>query len=480
MKNIQASQLSTKPQAWSAIYAGLVGLFIGLSLLKFGNPIILDHLVTHPETAISATSPALSIAFDQNQPIQADWLEKLYTPQTFFHGLWGLGLLALFAFKNSAWKKQPPIWLWITILAWFGWQFIASTDTVNDTLTKNTLFQFAACLVCLFIGWHGLPQNRSIQTLWIGITAGLAFCLWRGFTQHYGGLEAMLKIPDLQTISPELYKRAIGGRVFSTLIYANAFAGAILLLLPSTLLVLFRLPPRIPGLIRGVLLGLIAYLGIACFMWTGSKAGWLIAIGLIAACLFRIEQLARIRNWLILGICILGLAGFFVRYSKYFEKGATSVVARFDYWRAAWQTAVANPVTGTGPGTFMIAYKKVKAPESEMARLTHNDYLEQASDSGFPAFFAYLAFVFGSLYYLYRNSNVITDPLRYTVLLSVTAIFIQSFLEFGLYVPAIAWPLFIFLGWLLGTPAQPEPSLNPLPPETLPAKKKPARISGRH
>ena len=74
--------------------------------------------------------------------------------------------------------------------------------------------------------------------------------------------------------------------------------------------------------------------------------------------------------------------GFFWRYSAFFQKGATSVGARFDYWQAALQTAKDKPLFGTGPGTFAIAYEKIKRPESEMARLVHNDYLEQASDSG--------------------------------------------------------------------------------------------------
>ncbi|MDB6023564.1 MAG: O-antigen polymerase, partial [Pedosphaera sp.] len=27
---------------------------------------------------------------------------------------------------------------------------------------------------------------------------------------------------------------------------------------------------------------------------------------------------------------------------------------------------------------------------------------------------------------------------------------LQSFVEFGLYIPALAWPAFGFMGWLLG------------------------------
>jgi O-antigen ligase len=67
------------------------------------------------------------------------------------------------------------------------------------------------------------------------------------------------------------------------------------------------------------------------------------------------------------------------------------------------QTAINKPIFGTGPGTFAIAYQAVKKPESEMARLTHNDYLQQASDSGFPGLITYMAFIGGMLWVGYRR-----------------------------------------------------------------------------
>src|SRR5258706_16212302 len=100
---------------------------------------------------------------------------------------------------------------------------------------------------------------------------------------------------------------------------------------------------------------------------------------------------------LIAFVLLAGLSGFFLKYPRFFQKGATSLSARFDYWEAALKTTAAHPFFGTGPGTFSIAYQKVKRPESEMARLAHNDYLEQASDSGLPGFFLYSTFIIGAM-----------------------------------------------------------------------------------
>src|SRR6185312_10056714 len=74
-------------------------------------------------------------------------------------------------------------------------------------------------------------------------------------------------------------------------------------------------------------------------------------------------------------------------------KGATSVGARFDYWRVAARVAISHPIVGTGPGTFQRPYGYMKRPESEMARLVHNDYLEQFSDSGFIGGLSYLGWI---------------------------------------------------------------------------------------
>jgi O-antigen ligase len=154
-------------------------------------------------------------------------------------------------------------------------------------------------------------------------------------------------------------------------------------------------------------------------------------------------------------VLLVGLAGFFWRHAGFFQKGATSVSARFDYWRAAAQTVNHKPVFGTGPGTFAIAYQKIKRPESEMARLVHNDYLEQASDSGVPGLLTYAVFIVAALAWSFpragRTPTAASDDWQtFSVWLGVLGWSLQSIVEFGLYIPALAWPAFTFLGWLLG------------------------------
>ena len=197
---------------------------------------------------------------------------------------------------------------------------------------------------------------------------------------------------------------------------------------------------------KQVVATLLAAAGLACLFWSGSKGGWLLMLLLGLIALLRLPLGKRFRLALVAGVLLLGLAGFFWKYSGFFQKGATSVSARFDYWRAALQTAKNHPLLGTGPGTFAIPYAEIKRPESEMSRLAHNDYLEQASDSGIVGFLVYNLFIVGALVWSFPKAG--REP--FAVWLGVLGWALQGLIEFGLYLPALAWPAFAFLGWLFG------------------------------
>ena len=86
-----------------------------------------------------------------------------------------------------------------------------------------------------------------------------------------------------------------------------------------------------------------------------------------------------------------------------------------------------------------------------MAQLTHNDYLEQASDSGWLGAGAYAAFVIGSLICLGRHRQTIAAADHFAVWLGLLGWGLQSFVEFILYIPGLAWTAFALCGWLWGT-----------------------------
>ncbi len=421
------------------LFSGLFGGLLGLALLKFGNPVVLGNMVERPDGVY-------------------EWLLTPW-PIPFGYPLWvivGLAGLLLFAAVPEGPKLRPVA---VLPLLWLAWELVAGTRTVNPALTIATVQHFAVCVACFYLGFFCLARVSDRSLFFLGLLAGFVVVLAAGFEQHFGGLAEtrrffqLYTLPTLKEAPPELLKRMASNRIFSTLFYPNTLAGVLLLLLPAMLAFLWQSERWLAKDARVFLVAVLAGASLACLYWSGSKGGWLLMLLLGAMTLLRLRFRRRWKILLLSGGLALGLAGFFLRYAGFFEHGATSVSARFDYWRAAAATARAHPVWGTGPGTFGLAYQRIKRPDAEMSRLVHNDYLQQASDSGLAGCVAYAAFIIGALVLGRPRSSEGAGWLRFAVWLGVLGWSVQGCFEFGLYIPALAWPAFGFLGWLLGAPA---------------------------
>lgn len=240
-------------------------------------------------------------------------------------------------------------------------------------------------------------------------------------------------------------------RIWATMFYPNALAGAIVLLLPWLLSSVWRMSVgRFETSARCTLVGLLAAPSLACVFWSGSKTGILLVLAQGLAAMSRLPIAGKVKIAIGSVVLIGGLAGFFILFSGYFIAGATSLGARADYWKAAVETFKENPMTGTGPGTFMIPYGQKKADDAEMARLSHNDYLEQASDSGLIGFVSFSVFIWASLILLYRKSKRVKDWQFFLIWLGLAGWSLQVGMEFSLYIPALSWPAFLMFGLLWG------------------------------
>jgi O-antigen ligase len=237
-----------------------------------------------------------------------------------------------------------------------------------------------------------------------------------------------------------------------TLVYPNALAGAVLLLLPVALTLAFGAKKLRPA-IRAIVIAMTCLLGGAGFFWTGSKLGWLIAMGMGGLYLLRLNWPARLKFTVLAIVAILGLGIFAVRFHNYFAAGATSAGARLVYWRAAVQTTAKNPLTGSGPGTFQRPYEQIKSPDAEMARLTHNDYLEQFSDSGIPGGIFYGAWIVLALATVGKRVWKTGNQIMFAIFIGLLGWFVQGVGEFSLYIPALAWTAFTLMGCLLALTA---------------------------
>ena len=436
MKPAPAAAAAPTETRLSRVFSLLFGAFLGLALLKFGNVAIMERFIEWPSNGW-------------------EWLINTWPVAI---GLWLLGALGLVGIFAARWDMSAPRWLVALPLVWLGWQFVSATHTLDAALTQATLRHFCACVVCFYLGMFALGRRGNMSLFLLSLGAGLCVVIAVGLEQHFGGLEESRRYfftyvyPQSPNVPPEFLKKIKSDRIWATLFYPNALAGVLLLLLPAALTgIWLKLATRFTTGARAFLLVLVGGGGLACLYWSGSKGGWLLMLLLGMTALLRAPVATRWKVALIGLVLAGGLAGFALRYAGYFERKATSVSARLDYWRAAFQTVVAHPVFGTGPGTFAIPYQAIKRPESEMARLVHNDYLQQASDSGLVGFLAFAGLVVTTLVRTRPRAVDAGISLRFAVWLGVLGWSLQGVLEFGLYIPALAWSAFSLMGWLLAT-----------------------------
>ena len=131
----------------NALFAFLFGLFLGLAIWKFGNPVILDHKIFPPASL-------------------AEWWADAWPTH------WGNWILLPLVLAGGwlALSGKPrwlgTRWLWLLPLVWFGWQLVSATHTVDAFLTRTTLWQFGGCFACYFIGAMVIGSPASGPARW--------------------------------------------------------------------------------------------------------------------------------------------------------------------------------------------------------------------------------------------------------------------------------------------------------------------------
>jgi O-antigen ligase len=424
------------------------GTIFGLIFVKQGNPVIFARMIARPTNLAELVFQFWPISWGYQMGLVLGlatvlmWLRSGVKPRLGFDAPWPLRCMALAG-------------------VWFGWQVLAATTSVQAELTSLVLAQFLGCVACLAFGLFVLRDMKPAHAAWFWLPVLLAFSysLWAGWDQHFGGLEQIRKevMAGRDSITNSvagnvafatLHKKAMSNRIYGTFVYPNTFAGGILLMLPITLAWIKTAgrPWRAP--LRLGLMGLFAGVSGACLIWSGSKSAWLIAVVMGGIAIWRSPWQRKWKLGITVSLAIVGLTAFGIRYAGYFRKGASSVEARLDYWRAAVEITRTHPGLGTGPGTFQIPYQRLKDPDAEMARLAHNDFLEQASDSGIVGFILYLGLIAALAWSLYRQPAKTVLP--QAALLGWTGVQLQSLSEFNLYIPGLAWTGFLLAGWLLG------------------------------
>jgi O-antigen ligase/Flp pilus assembly protein TadD len=206
---------------------------------------------------------------------------------------------------------------------------------------------------------------------------------------------------------------------------------------------------------RRILLFFFALIMSAALFFTMSRGGMFsfIAALLFIALLVSTRRSMKNKSWLILAITV-----FIILIIAWL--GATPVVERILSFKAEiasryyggrlpiWQGTIGiikdNPIFGTGLGTFNYIFPKYQPAVIVAKHYTyaHSDFLELLSEVGIVGFVLFMVCGLWSMVYLFRRYRERHDPwvvgISLCIFGSLTAIFIHSFTDFNLHIPANA------------------------------------------
>jgi len=422
------------PNKQSVAWIFIIGLILGVIVVKQGNPIILYKYTT------------------QTEPRELlEWIYMSWPTKVGFLLTLVAGLIALWCTQKI---PKPLTAQLILPISWLAWQTIVTLVTNEAKTPAIVLLHFACELAWFYIGVLAIRPHLEKWIPWAGLVCGLGIIILFGFDQRFGGLEQTRKFfwehiyPTLPNPDPELIKRMYSNRIFSTLFYPNTLASVLILCTPIVLWSIWNMESIFKKDARVLLIIVFSAGAFLCLVWSGSKAGWIIALCQLTIAGYFLPVNPQLKRIFLILVLLAGMIGFLCRYHAYLQKGAPSAEARLYYWKAALKLTAQNPLFGIGQGNFGRYYAKIKPPEAEMAKLVHNDYLQQAVESGIPGFILFLSAV--GVCMLNATRQAIRSPYSavFCLWLGLIGWALQSFTEFGLYIPAVGWIAFCFLGCL--------------------------------
>src|SRR5580700_1414043 len=117
MKAARQAPAPPKEELHPRIFAAMFGAFLGLSLLKFGNPPIMEKWVDKPSGIYE-----IVLAF----PWPIGWAYTL------------LALTALLGLSVARWKTKAPKWLVSLPVIWLAWELAATPQAADAALAVAT------------------------------------------------------------------------------------------------------------------------------------------------------------------------------------------------------------------------------------------------------------------------------------------------------------------------------------------------------
>ena len=299
----------------------------------------------------------------------------------------GLPVLALLAIAAVSSLRSPhPMGSLATLLEWLSYAALlfVLANVVNEEGIDPRFFLRILWASAFAVVLYGLFQqfvNLPLLTKQIEADPGRVELELRMSARHLGDLMARAH-----------------GRIFSTFLVSNSFAGFLALVIPGFVgYLLDRLRAGDRGRLFLAASGLWLGGALACLLLTFSKGGWLaFGVGSFAFCVMLGKDLLR-RHARIVAAAAAGAAAavgllFAVKVIpvQIFRDVVTSFDVRLGYWRGALAMARDHLFGGVGLGAYGLYFSRYRPLLAHPAQAAHNDYLQVLAELGIFGLAAFL------------------------------------------------------------------------------------------
>ena len=275
--------------------------------------------------------------------------------------------------------------------------FLSGVASLNwRAFSEGTVRALLLMLYFPFVALFRHEVWRERASFALQFSGGIAAFL--GIFQYFRG-EAPLKWVDIERFSN------IGGRVTGGFGNPNVFSVYLLLILPISLVMLFR--ENEPSLSR-VFSFLCLCVELLCLILTWSRGAWLGAM--LEILLFFLLFSRHTRKCLMIGIIPAVAATFFLpaniinRFQSIGNLNESSIRYRIFVWRGTWEMICDHPFgIGLGYENFTAHYLPYAVKGTETVIHSHQILLQILCELGFIGLVLFLSFLGGTFYCLIKG-----------------------------------------------------------------------------
>jgi O-antigen ligase len=334
-------------------------------------------------------------------------------------------------------------------VALLGWTLVALFSAIDETLAvKQVIALVGGILVALTV----LASCRDLHRVRILL----------GFLTAIGLIMALTSLSSNHQLQAEHGGTDVQNRLQGAFQSPNQLGSWCALVIPIAAGLMFVSSRRLARAFSAV--ALLALLATLTFSF--SRSAW---IGTGAAMVLMLLTLREARRLLAIIFVPLAVIGYLIFSSgtappevKVVGERVQKIGTRSPYdqrsqiYHEALREIREDPVTGVGPGGFIVASRRAGTETSTVsADHAHNLLLNYGAESGLPAVFLVLAFALALAAAAARGGRAVAqiDPRHRGLIMSVGAalfaIFVQGFFDYTLENPVIRITVWMLIGALL-------------------------------